>query len=83
MILTGAGGSLLSHSARRHLLTLSAVCVLLTGVISLARGSMFVQFPESAAPGVLPVLPLAARIERRGVQTANSPSCSSGHFAYY
>ena len=49
MILTGAGGSLLSHSARRRLLKVSAVCVLLTGVISLARGIMFVQFPESAA----------------------------------
>jgi sulfite exporter TauE/SafE len=48
MILTGAGGSLLSHSARRHLLKLSAVCVLLTGIISLARGMAFVQFPESA-----------------------------------
>ena len=49
MILTGAGGSLLSHSARRQLLKVSAVCVLLTGMISLARGVMFVQFPESAA----------------------------------
>jgi uncharacterized protein len=48
MILTGAGGSLLSHSARRHLLRVSAVCVLLTGLISLARGVMFVQFPVSA-----------------------------------
>jgi uncharacterized protein len=49
MILTGAGGSLLSHPARRHLLQVSAVCVLLTGMISVARGVMFVQFPESAA----------------------------------
>jgi sulfite exporter TauE/SafE len=45
MILTGAGGSLLSHSARRHLLRVSAVCVMITGLISLARGITFVQFP--------------------------------------
>jgi sulfite exporter TauE/SafE len=49
MILTGAGGSLLSLSARRHLLRVSAVCVLVTGLISLARGVIFLQFPESAA----------------------------------
>lgn len=49
MILTGVGGSLVSHSARRQLLRVSAVCVLLTGVISLARGVMFVQFPGSEA----------------------------------
>jgi sulfite exporter TauE/SafE len=49
MILTGVSGSLVSHSARRQLLRISAVCVLLTGVISLARGIMFIQFPESAA----------------------------------
>lgn len=49
LILTGVGGSLLSRPARRHLLRVSAVCVLLTGVISLARGAMFVQMPGSAA----------------------------------
>ena len=47
MILTGAGGSLLSHSARRHLLRVSAVCVLLTGLISLARGAVFLHLPGS------------------------------------
>jgi hypothetical protein len=49
MILTGVGGSLLSHSSRRHMLRVSAVCVLVTGLISLGRGVMFVQFPGSAA----------------------------------
>ena len=47
MILTGVGGSILSHSARRHLLRVSAVCVLLTGLISLARGAAFLHFPGS------------------------------------
>jgi sulfite exporter TauE/SafE len=54
MILTGAGGSLLSLSARRHLMRVAAVCVLLTGLISLARGVMFVQFPEGAPVGACP-----------------------------
>jgi sulfite exporter TauE/SafE len=48
MILTGAGGSLLSHSARRHLLRVSAACVLLTGLISLARGAVFLHLPGSS-----------------------------------
>ena len=42
-------GSLLSHSSRRHMLRVSAFCVLITGLISLGRGVMFAQFPGSAA----------------------------------
>ncbi len=49
MILTGVGGSLLPHSSRRQMLRVAAVCVLITGLISLGRGIMFVQFPGSAA----------------------------------
>jgi sulfite exporter TauE/SafE len=45
MMLAGAGGSLVSHATRRHLLRVSAVCVTLTGLISIARGILFVQFP--------------------------------------
>jgi sulfite exporter TauE/SafE len=54
MILTGVGGSLLSHSGRRQLLWVSAVCVLVTGLISLARGIMFIQFPGSSALDACP-----------------------------
>jgi sulfite exporter TauE/SafE len=54
MILTGAGGSLLSHSSRRHLLRVSAVCVLVTGVISLARGAWFIHFPGSSGLDACP-----------------------------
>ena len=54
MILTGAGGSLLSHSARRHLLRVSAVCVLLCGLVSLARGVAYVQFPVTAEAASCP-----------------------------
>ena len=81
MILTGAGGSLLSHSARRHLLKVSAVCVLLTGMISVARGVMFVQFPDMPR-GVLPVLPLAAG-RRRECKPRVSRPCRGGRFAYH
>jgi sulfite exporter TauE/SafE len=51
MILAGVGGSVLSHAARRNLLRISAVCVTLTGLISIARGVLFVQFP--GAPEVV------------------------------
>jgi sulfite exporter TauE/SafE len=55
LILAGAGGSLLSHRARRNALRVSAVCVILTGLISVARGAMFVEFP-GAPEGVRCVL---------------------------
>ncbi|MGP0067729.1 MAG: sulfite exporter TauE/SafE family protein [Isosphaeraceae bacterium] len=51
MILAGTGGSLLSHAARGKLLRISAVCVTLTGLISVARGVLFMQFP--GAPEVV------------------------------
>jgi len=50
MILTGAGSSLLSMTMRRNLLRIAAVCVCLTGLISIARGIHFVQL--SAAPEI-------------------------------
>jgi uncharacterized protein len=43
MILAGVGGSLLSHTMRRNLLKISAVCVSLTGLISIVRGILFLQ----------------------------------------
>ena len=51
MILAGTGSSLVSHAARRNLLRISAVCVGLTGVISIVRGILFVQ--TTAAPEVV------------------------------
>jgi len=43
MILAGAGSSLLSPTTRRNLLKISAVCVSLTGLISIVRGVLFLQ----------------------------------------
>ncbi len=51
MILAGAGGSLLSHAARRNLMRISAICVTLTGMISILRGILFVQL--TPAPEVV------------------------------
>jgi sulfite exporter TauE/SafE len=44
LILTGTGASLISHAARRRLLRISAACVALTGLISIARGVLFFHF---------------------------------------
>jgi len=51
MILAGAGGSLLSHAARRNLMRISAICVALTGLISIGRGILFIQL--TPAPEVV------------------------------
>ena len=47
MILTGCGGSLLNLAARKYIYQIAAWCVVLTGLISIARGAGFV-----AAPGI-------------------------------
>jgi sulfite exporter TauE/SafE len=51
LILAGAGASLLSFARRQSLLRASAVCVCLTGLVSIARGVLFLQIwgaPEVA-----------------------------------
>lgn len=49
MILAGAGGSLFSQSSRRNLLKISAVCVAVTGLISIVRGVLFLQLTPAPA----------------------------------
>ena len=80
MILTGAGGSLLSHSSRRHLLRVSAICVIVTGLISLARGIMFVQFPgsRSSTPVRSVDRPETTQVRPRGINP-----CRNRHFFYH
>jgi hypothetical protein len=52
MLLAGTGSRLLSLAGRRHLLTIAAWCVVLTGVLSIARGVGFLQLPgEPPAAG--------------------------------
>ena len=51
MILAGTGASLLSHGTRRSLLRISAVCVVLTGLVSIVRGALFIEL--TPAPQVV------------------------------
>jgi sulfite exporter TauE/SafE len=53
LALVGSGGQLLSLTTRRHVLTVAAWCVVLTGVISIGRGVQamrHVSAPESVCP---------------------------------
>ncbi len=53
MALAGTGANLLSFSNRQRLLTLAAWCVVLTGILSIARGVAFLQVadqPVAACP---------------------------------
>lgn len=45
MILTGSGASLLTLGVRKRLYQAAAWCVVLTGVLSIARGAGFVEIP--------------------------------------
>jgi sulfite exporter TauE/SafE len=54
MVLTGAGTSLVSVVTRVRLLRLAAWCVLLAGVISLARGAVALA-AEPSAPAACPL----------------------------
>lgn len=51
MVLTGAGASLLGIAFRRRLLRVAAVCVLATGLLSIARGAAAVQAARRGAAG--------------------------------
>ncbi len=51
MVLAGCGGAMLSLTARKHLFRLAAWCVVLTGVVSIARGMGFLEvFGGSGCP---------------------------------
>lgn len=45
MMATGCGSSLLGLAARKQIYRIAAWCVVLTGLISIARGAGFVEFP--------------------------------------
>lgn len=54
MVLAGYGGSLLSLGARERVLKIAAWCVVLTGIISIARGAGYLQFAADSAPSGCP-----------------------------
>lgn len=49
MVMAGVGGSLLGVAARRRINTIAAWCLVLTGAISIARGSTNLSFSGEAA----------------------------------
>ncbi len=55
MVLTGSGSTLLSMAGRQRLLELAAWCVVLTGVISIARGVGFLDLPGWHEPAGCPL----------------------------
>ncbi|MEZ6058662.1 MAG: sulfite exporter TauE/SafE family protein [Planctomycetaceae bacterium] len=54
MIATGLSGALLSVVARQRLLRVAAVCVVVTGALTVVRGAGFVRSFQSAAPATCP-----------------------------
>lgn len=58
LALTGMAGSALRVAWRRHIFTAAAVCLLLTGVLTIVRG---VSFLEDAAGETSPRCPLCSR----------------------
>lgn len=55
MVMAGSGASLLTLATRQRLLRVAAVCVTLTGMISLARGVGFLDLPHHEAPAACPL----------------------------
>jgi sulfite exporter TauE/SafE len=51
MILAGTGGRLLGVAARRRLLAAAAWCLIVTGIVSAARGAMFLSIGSQPAIG--------------------------------
>jgi sulfite exporter TauE/SafE len=54
MVLAGCGGTLLSLSTRARVLHVAAWCVVVTGMISVARGAGYLELLANAAPAACP-----------------------------
>ena len=57
MVLSGCGGSLLNLSARVRMFQVAAWCVVLTGVLSFARGLGYLNLAGEVAAGSCPMCP--------------------------
>ena len=57
MVLAGCGGTLLSLGTRARVLQIAAWCVVVTGLISVARGAGYLELVASAAPAGCPFCP--------------------------
>jgi sulfite exporter TauE/SafE len=54
MVLAGCGGTLLSLGTRARVLQIAAWCVVVTGMISVARGAGYLELVANAAPAGCP-----------------------------
>ena len=57
MVLAGCGGTLLSLGARARVLQIAAWCVVVTGLISVARGAGYLELVANATPAGCPFCP--------------------------
>jgi uncharacterized protein len=64
MILAGLGGRVIGLAARRRLYTVAACCLILTGMISLGRGMLYLSLGDRPAAGC-PACQVTAPIARR------------------
>jgi len=55
MVVAGSGGTMLSMSARARALKVAAWCVVVTGLISIARGTGYISWFTDAAAGSCPL----------------------------
>jgi uncharacterized protein len=55
MVLAGSGSTLVSLASRRRLLQLAAWCVVLTGLVSIARGVSFFELSGGTTPASCPL----------------------------
>jgi sulfite exporter TauE/SafE len=54
LVITGCGGSVLSITSRARVLRVAAWCVVITGVISIARGAAFIDSSQSSGSNGCP-----------------------------
>jgi uncharacterized protein len=75
MVLTGGGASLLSLAGRRRMLRMAAWCVVVVGLISLARGVGFLELPGRPAAASCPMCAEQPSASERNLgAAAGSPS---------
>lgn len=55
MVVTGLGGSALSHAARQRLWQVAAWCLVVAGTVSVARGSVVLLFPSASPTAACPL----------------------------
>lgn len=78
MILTGIGATVFNLTSRRHLFRLAAVCVILTGLLTLARGIVAAQSARASNQSSPTACPLCAQnpTESHGLSDSKDSSAA-------